>query len=125
MMRALFAGVSGLRNHQTELDVIGNNIANVSTTGFKASRVTFKEAFVQQLQGALRPPGNTGGINPIQIGTGMSIGSIDQLFTQGGLESTGQRSTWRSRATRCSCSRTARATCTRAPATSSSTPRGT
>lgn len=89
MMRALFAGVSGLRNHQTMMDVIGNNIANVNTTGFKSSRVTFKEAFVQLLQGATRPPGNLGGINPIQIGTGMNIGSIDQLFTQGSLESTG------------------------------------
>ncbi len=90
MMRALFAGVSGLRNHQTKMDVIGNNIANVNTTAFKSSRVTFKEAFVQLLQGASRPPGNSGGINPIQIGTGMNIGSIDQLFTQGSLETTGQ-----------------------------------
>ena len=90
MMRSLFAGVSGLRNHQTKMDVIGNNIANVNTTAFKSSRVTFKEAFVQLLQGASRPPGNTGGINPIQIGTGMNVASIDQLFTQGSLESTGQ-----------------------------------
>lgn len=90
MMRALFAGVSGLRNHQTRMDVIGNNIANVNTVAFKASRVTFKEAFAQLLQGASRPPGNTGGINPIQIGSGMNIGSIDQLFSQGSLESTGQ-----------------------------------
>ncbi len=90
MMRALFAGVSGLRNHQTKMDVIGNNIANVNTTAFKSSRVTFKEAFVQLLQGASRPPGNTGGINPIQIGTGMNVASIDQLFTQGSLETTGQ-----------------------------------
>lgn len=90
MMRALFAGVSGLRNHQTRMDVIGNNIANVNTVAFKSSRVTFKEAFVQLLQGASRPPGNQGGINPIQIGTGMNVGSIDQLFTQGSLESTGQ-----------------------------------
>ncbi len=90
MMRALFAGVSGLRNHQTKMDVIGNNIANVNTTAFKSSRVTFKEAFVQLLQGASRPPGNSGGINPIQIGTGMNVGSIDQLFTQGSLETTGQ-----------------------------------
>jgi len=90
MMRALFAGVSGLRNHQTMMDVIGNNIANVNTTAFKSSRVTFKEAFVQLLQGASRPPGNSGGINPVQIGTGMNIGSIDQQFTQGSLETTGQ-----------------------------------
>ena len=90
MMRALFAGVSGLRNHQTRMDVIGNNIANVNTVGFKASRVTFKEAFSQLLESATRPLGGLGGINPIQVGTGMNVGSIDQLFTQGSLETTGQ-----------------------------------
>jgi flagellar hook protein FlgE len=90
MMRALFSGVSGLRNHQTRMDVIGNNIANVNTVGFKASRATFKEAFVQLLQGASRPPGNSGGINPVQIGTGMNLASTDQLFTQGSMENTGQ-----------------------------------
>lgn len=90
MMRSLFAGVSGLRNHQTRMDVIGNNIANINTVGFKSSRVTFKEAFVQLLQGASRPILGAGGINPVQIGTGMNIGSVDQLFTQGSLESTGQ-----------------------------------
>jgi len=90
MMRSLFAAVSGLRNHQTRLDVIGNNIANVNTIAFKASRVTFKEAFTQLLQGATRPPGDLGGVNPIQVGSGMNIGSIDQIFTQGSLESTGQ-----------------------------------
>ena len=90
MMRALFAGVSGLRNHLIRMDVIGNNIANVNTVAFKASRVTFKEAFAQLLQGASRPPGDQGGINPIQVGLGMTIGSVDQNFTQGNLESTGQ-----------------------------------
>jgi flagellar hook protein FlgE len=89
MMRALFAGVSGLRNHQTKMDVIGNNIANVNTVGFKASRVTFKEAFVQLIQGASRPV-TLGGINPLQIGTGVNMGSVDRLFTQGSLENTGQ-----------------------------------
>ena len=57
MMRSLFAGVSGLRNHQVRMDVIGNNIANVNTVAFKASRVTFEEAFAQLVQGASRPPG--------------------------------------------------------------------
>jgi flagellar hook protein FlgE len=90
MMRSLFAGVSGLRNHQTRMDVIGNNIANVNTVAYKASRVTFAEAFAQLLQGASRPPGDLGGINPIQIGLGSKIGSIDQIFSQGNLESTGQ-----------------------------------
>ncbi len=93
MMRSLFAGVSGLRNLQTQMDVIGNNIANVNTEGFKASRVTFKEGFAQLLQGASRPPGDSGdvsgGVNPVQVGLGMNIGSIDELFTQGNLESTG------------------------------------
>ena len=90
MMRALFAGVSGLRNHQTKMDVIGNNIANVNTIGFKASRVTFQEAFSQMLQGATRPIGGLGGLNPIQIGSGVNLGSTDQIFTQGSIESTGQ-----------------------------------
>jgi flagellar hook protein FlgE len=90
MMRALFAGVSGLRNHLTRMDVIGNNIANVNTVAFKSSRVTFKEAFVQLVSGAARPSATLGGTNPIQIGTGVNIGSIDQLFSQGSLENTGQ-----------------------------------
>lgn len=93
MMRSLFSGVSGLRNHQIRMDVIGNNIANVNTVGYKASRVTFEEAFAQLLQGASRPPGDTGnvsgGVNPVQVGLGMNIGSIDLLFTQGNIESTG------------------------------------
>src|SRR5512137_979053 len=90
MMRALFAGVSGLRNHQTRMDVIGNNIANVNTIAFKSSRVTFKEAYAQLIEGASRPTDTLGGINPIQVGSGMNVGSIDQLFTQGSLETTGQ-----------------------------------
>ncbi|MCC7195133.1 MAG: flagellar hook protein FlgE [Gemmatimonadaceae bacterium] len=89
MLRSLFAGVSGLRNHQARLDVIGNNIANVNTVAFKSGRVTFKEGFAQLLQGASRPPGNQGGINPIQVGLGMQIGSVDTLMSQGNLETTG------------------------------------
>ena len=89
MMRSLFSGVSGLRNHQVRMDVIGNNISNVNTVAFKAGRVTFKEGFTQLLQGASRPPGDLGGINPIQVGLGMQIGSVDMLFSQGNLESTG------------------------------------
>jgi flagellar hook protein FlgE len=90
-MRALSAGVSGLRNHLIELDVIGNNIANVDTVAFKASRVTFKEAFAQLLAGAERPPGDQGGINPIQVGLGVTVGSIDQDFSQGNLQTTSQQ----------------------------------
>ncbi|MEP6729858.1 MAG: flagellar hook protein FlgE [bacterium] len=89
MLRSLFSGVSGLRNHQTRMDVIGNNISNVNTVGFKAGRVTFKEGFAQLVQGASRPPGSLGGINPIQVGLGSEIGSIDTLFSQGNIETTG------------------------------------
>lgn len=89
MMRSLFAGVSGLRNHQVRMDVIGNNISNVNTVAFKSGRVTFKEGFAQLLQGASRPPGDHGGINPIQVGLGMQVGSIDMMFQQGNLETTG------------------------------------
>ena len=89
MLRSLYAGVSGLRNNQVRMDVIGNNIANVNTVAFKSGRVTFKEGFAQLLQGASRPPGDQGGINPVQIGLGMQIGSIDQMFSQGNIETTG------------------------------------
>jgi flagellar hook protein FlgE len=89
MLRSLYAGVSGLRNNQVRMDIIGNNIANVNTVAFKAGRVTFKEGFAQLLAGASRPPGDQGGINPIQIGLGMQIGSIDQIMNQGNLETTG------------------------------------
>ncbi|MBX3174816.1 MAG: flagellar hook protein FlgE [Gemmatimonadaceae bacterium] len=89
MLRSLFAGVSGLRNHQIRMDVIGNNVSNVNTVAFKAGRVTFKEGFAQLLQGGSRPPGDQGGINPIQVGLGMQIGSVDTVFAQGNLETTG------------------------------------
>ena len=106
MMRSLFSGVAGLRNHQVKMDVIGNNIANVNTVGFKASRVTFEENFAQLLQGASRPPGNTnsvgGGVNPVQVGLGMSVGSIDLNFIQGNLEVTGVNTDVESRVTRSS-----------------------
>ena len=89
MLRSLFSGVSGLRNHQIRMDVIGNNIANVNTVAFKSGRVTFKEGFTQLVTGASRPPGDHGGINPIQVGLGSQIGSIDTLFSQGNIETTG------------------------------------
>ncbi|MBI5473464.1 MAG: flagellar hook protein FlgE [Ignavibacteriae bacterium] len=83
---SLFSGVAGLRNHQTMLNVIGNNIANVNTIGFKSSRTTFAEMFSQTRLSAFRPAGENGGINPQQIGLGASVGSIDVSFSQGNLE---------------------------------------
>ena len=90
MMPSLFAGVSGLRNHQVKMNVVGDNIANVNTIGFKQGRVTFQEALVQTLQGASRPTATMGGTNPKQLGLGMSLATIDNIFLQGGLETTGQ-----------------------------------
>jgi len=89
MMRSLFAGVSGLQNHQTRMDVVGNNIANVNTTGFKKGRVNFQDMLYQQIAGAARPTEDLGGINPKEVGLGMSIASIDTIHLQGALQSTG------------------------------------
>jgi flagellar hook protein FlgE len=90
MMRSLFSAISGLRNHMTYMDVIGNNIANVNTIAFKSSRVNFQEVLVQTLRGASSPQDDLGGANPLQIGLGMKIGSIDVLQTQGSLQTTGK-----------------------------------
>ncbi len=90
MMASLFSGVSGLKNHQTKLNVIGNNIANVNTIGYKAGRINFQEALVQTYKGAGRPSSVSGGTNPQQLGLGMQVSTIDNLFLQGGLETTGQ-----------------------------------
>lgn len=89
MMRSLYAGVSGLQNHQTRMDVIGNNISNVNTTGFKKGRVNFQDMISQTMAGAARPNEDVGGVNPKQVGLGMTIASIDTLHTQGALQSTG------------------------------------
>ena len=90
MMRSLFSGVSGLKNHQTRMDVIGNNISNVNTTGFKSSRTTFSDTLNQTLTGASSPTDNLGGTNPKQIGLGSAVASIDLIFTDGSVQSTGK-----------------------------------
>jgi flagellar hook protein FlgE len=89
MMRSLYSGVSGMQNHQTRLDVIGNNIANVNTTGFKRGRVNFQDMISQQMAAAAKPTTEIGGVNPKEVGLGMMIASIDTVFTQGNLQSTG------------------------------------
>ncbi len=90
MLSSLFSGAAGLRNHVVRMDVIGNNIANINSVGFKRSRTTFQEALIQTLRGAGRPSSISGGTNPVQRGLGMSVASIDNIFSQGGLETTGQ-----------------------------------
>ena len=90
MMRSLFSGVAGLKGHQTRMDVIGNNIANVNTTGFKSSRVTFADTLSQTQSGASAPTDTLGGINPKQIGLGVGVASVDLLFTDSTAQSTGK-----------------------------------
>ena len=91
MMRSLFSGVSGVKGHQTRMDVIGNNIANVNTTGFKYSRTTFADMFSQTVGTAAGPQGsNLGGINPKQVGLGVGVASIDLITTDGAVQSTGK-----------------------------------
>jgi len=88
-MRSLFSGVSGMQNHQTRMDVIGNNISNVNTTGFKRGRVNFQDLLSQQMSGAAKPTDELGGVNPKEVGLGMNIASIDTIHTQGSLQTTG------------------------------------
>jgi len=89
--RSMYTAVSGIRNQQVYMDVIANNVANSGTMGYKRGRITFEESFSVLLQGASRPPGDQGGVNPLQIGTGSSIGSIDNIFVQGNIQSTGNQ----------------------------------
>ncbi len=90
MMRSMFSAVAGLRNHQVSMDIIGNNIANVNTIGYKASRVTFEDMLNQTLKNSTAPQGSLGGTNPQQVGLGMLVKTIDIFHTQGSLESTGK-----------------------------------
>ena len=89
LLNSLFAGVSGMRNLQSMMDVIGNNIANVDTIGFKGSRVTFSDTFNQFIQAGTNPTATTGGTNSFQIGLGSKINSIDKNWNQGTFEQTG------------------------------------
>lgn len=91
MMRSLFSGVAGLRNHQTGMDVIGANISNVNTVGYKGSRSNFSDVISQTMQGAASATGNRGGTNPIQIGLGMGLAAVDTIFTSGSYQPTGKQ----------------------------------
>ena len=90
MSVALFNAITGLTNFQKVLDTVGNNLANMSTPGYKRNSVVFKEMLSQTLQGASRPNETSGGSNPLQIGLGSSIGAINTSYTQGLLEVTGR-----------------------------------
>ncbi|WP_205745708.1 flagellar basal-body rod protein FlgF [Egibacter rhizosphaerae] len=90
----MFAGVSGLRSHQEMMDVVGNNISNVNTHGFKSERATFQDALYQTQRGATTGEeldgGGEGGVNPLQIGLGANLASVDTNFGQGSFEMTGR-----------------------------------
>jgi len=90
MLRSMFSGVSGLRLHQTRMDVIGNNIANVNTVAYKSSRITFQEIYSQTLRPASAPlpDGSRGGTNPFQVGLGIGISSMDVLHLNGSAQRT-------------------------------------
>ncbi|QUL52632.1 flagellar hook-basal body complex protein [Paenibacillus tritici] len=89
MLRSMYSGVSGMRGFQTKLDVIGNNIANVNTIGFKSGRVMFKDIMSQTVSGVTAPgEEGQGGVNAKQIGLGVSIGSVDTMHTAGSAMTT-------------------------------------
>lgn len=89
MIRSMYSGISGLKNFQTKLDVIGNNISNVNTYGFKKGRTVFKDLISQTTSGASAPTDTRGGVNPKQVGLGSQLSAIDTIHTGGSLQSTG------------------------------------
>ena len=91
MLRSMFSAVSGLRSHQTMMDVTGNNIANVNTSGYKASRTTFQETLTQMVRGGTAGAvADQGGQNPMQVGLGVQVAATDMVFTQGASQATGR-----------------------------------
>ncbi|MCQ4089892.1 flagellar basal body rod protein FlgG [Exiguobacterium sp. A1_3_1] len=90
MLRSMYSGISGLKNFQTKLDVVGNNIANVNTFGYKKGRVTFKDLVNQSVGSASGAGGGVGGTNPKQVGLGASMSTVDNVYNQGALQNTGR-----------------------------------
>jgi len=88
MLRSLFSGISGLRAHQTMLDVTGNNIANVNTAGFKSSQVQFQDTLSQVLSNAGAAQPGIGGTNPAQVGLGVKVAGVTTNFQQGASQLT-------------------------------------
>ncbi len=88
MVRSMFSAVAGLRSHQTRMDVIGNNIANVNTYGFKSSTVTFKDTIYQTITGASKSTETAAGNNAFQVGYGTTVASINRLDTQSSFVTT-------------------------------------
>ena len=89
MIRSMYSGISGMKNFQTKLDVIGNNISNVNTYGFKKGRTIFKDLISQTTSGASAPTDTRGGVNAKQVGLGSQLAAIDTIHTGGAMQSTG------------------------------------
>lgn len=85
MMKSLYSGVAGMKTHNQRMDVIGNNVSNVNTTGYKTSTVTFKDVYYQTKSAASEGDATSGGTNPTQVGYGASLGTIQQVMTQSGF----------------------------------------
>ncbi len=92
MVQAMYSAVSGVQAHQSRLDVVGNNIANVNTIGYKSARTTFFDQLSQTIKGASKPQNGMGGVNPMQVGLGVRVGSVTTLQTQGALQQSGRPS---------------------------------
>lgn len=90
MWQAMLSGVASLKAHQTKMNIIGNNIANINTVGYKSARTHFQDLMAQTLRAASRPSGVLGGTNPMQVGLGTKVGAIDTMPLQGSLEMTGR-----------------------------------
>ncbi len=90
MMRSLYSAITGLKNHQISMDIIGNNIANVNTAGYKRERASFSTMLGQEIRGASAPTTTTGGTNGISIGLGSILGSVDKIMGQGSSQYTGK-----------------------------------
>jgi len=90
VLRSLFSGITGLRAHQTLMDVVSNNISNVNTTGFKSSSVVFEDTLSQLVKSAGASTGALGGVNPAQVGLGVQLGGISTNFGQGSAQNTGK-----------------------------------
>ena len=88
MLKSMYSAVSGMSVNQSAMDVIGSNIANVNTIGFKMGRAVFEDLMSQTLSGARAPSGSMGGINPMQIGSGATLAGIDTVFVQGSMDTT-------------------------------------
>ncbi len=90
MVRSMYSGVSGMRTHQTRMDTIGNNIANVNTYGFKSARTTFRDIYYQNVKSASAPTAGQGGSNPSQVGYGSQVGSVDLMMSRSTFSMTDQ-----------------------------------